>query len=193
VKDPNVLLCDEVTSALDPQTTIAILNLLEYIRYHLGVTILLITHDMQVIKQICDRVAVLESGTLIEESTVSQFFSGAQTDTGKRFVASSIRQDLPKEIMALMQAEPTSENAPVIRLWFHEESTSQPIIAGTCQRFGVDINILQANLEYIHHHPVGIMIVKIDGQRENAEGAIKHLKALGIKVESLGYVATHVV
>lgn len=191
--DPKVLLCDEATSALDPQTTLSILNLLEQIRYQLGITILLITHDMDVIKHICDKVAIIDKGKIIETNTVAKFFSDPQTDTAKAFIASSIRQELPREMAALLQPESTSENAPVIRLWFHEESTSQPIIAGTCQRYNVDINILQANLEYIHHHPVGIMIMKIEGQKQNALDAIKHLRALGIKVEKLGYVAKHVI
>lgn len=190
--DPKVLLCDEATSALDPQTSLSILNLLEQIRDKLGITILLITHDMHVIKHICDRVAILEHGKIIEENTVAEFFTAAKTDVAKEFIASSIRQDLPKELGERLQSESTDKNAPVIRLWFHDESTSKPIIAGTCQRFHVDINILQANLEYIHHRPVGIMIIKIEGENQNIDSAIKHLKALGIKTEQLGYITHHV-
>lgn len=191
--NPKVLLCDEATSALDPQTGHAILNLLEHISNELGITILLITHDMNVIKNICDRVAILEHGVIIEENTVAKFFASPKTAIAKQFIASSIRQDLPREIQSLLQPESSSVNFPVIRLWFHEESTSQPIIAGTCQRCKVDINIIQANLEYIHHHPVGIMIVKIEGTKENSQKAIDHLRCLGIRIEQLGYITNHVI
>ncbi len=193
VSDPKVLLCDEATSALDPQTSLAILNLLEHIRNQFGITILLITHDMHVIKHICDHVAVLEKGCIVEENTVASFFAFPKTQIAKEFIASSIRQELPREMSALLQPYATSENSPVIRLWFQEKSSKEPIIAATCQRFNVNINILQANLEYIHHHPVGIMIIKIEGDKQNAKDAILHLNSLGIRTETLGYITHHAI
>lgn len=190
---PDVLLSDEATSALDPASTQSILELLKNIRDTLGLTILLITHDMQVIKATCDRVAILQNGSLIEQNEVGEFFAHPVTETAKNFIISSLPQSLPSPLTSHLTATAKPDHHLVYRVWFFGGAATQPIIMQLIQRFGLGVNILQASVEYIREHAMGVMTLAIEGSEEKRTAAITYLKNHGITVEELGYVPDHIV
>lgn len=190
---PSVLLSDEATSALDPETTNHILGLLKNIRDTLNLTILLITHEMAVIKACCDRVAILQQGALIEENEVGQFFAQPKTAIAKSFIVSSLKQALPAVIVEKILPQEQTNHHPILRLWFFGGAATQPIMAQLMNQFNLRINILQANVEYIKNHAMGIMILAIDGDKNNLVAGIQHLQQLGVQVEVLGYVPNDII
>jgi D-methionine transport system ATP-binding protein len=185
---PQVLLSDEATSALDPETTLTILQLLKNIRDTLNLTILLITHEMSVIKACCDRVAILQNGELIEENAVGEFFTHPKTDIAKNFITSSVLQHLPAAIERQLLALEQPNTHPVLRLWFLQGTATQPIISEISQQFNLYINILQANVEYIKNHAMGIMMITLKGDNLKIQPAINYLKEHNVQVEVIGYV-----
>lgn len=190
---PKVLLCDEITSALDPETTNTILQLLKHIRDTMGVTILLITHEMSVIKACCDRVGILHQGQLIEENNVGEFFFHPQTTVAQNFIASSLPQTLPPALEQYLLTTETPHTHPVFRLWFLTDTTTQPIISQLINRFNLRINILRANVEYIKKHALGIMIIAADGDKTNLQKSQQYLTDIGVKVEVIGHVPNDVI
>lgn len=190
---PHVLLSDEATSSLDPETTNVILELLKNIREKLNVTILLITHEMSVIKACCDRVAILQHGQLIEENDVGEFFIKPQTDVAKKFIASTLPQTLPPAIGQHIVSFEKINTHPVWRLSFLEKTTTQPIITQLINLHNLRINILQANVEYIQNYAMGIMMIAIEGSKDNLEKGREHLERTGVKVEVLGYVPNDII
>jgi len=190
---PKVLLSDEATSALDPETTAHILELLKNIRDTLNLTILLITHEMSVIKACCDNVAILHHGRMIEENEVGAFFSHPKTDIAKSFILSSLQQNLPAAIAEHVLQEGQPHTHPVLRLRFFGDAATQPIMAQLINQFNLRINILQANVEYIKKHAMGFMTLAIDGEKNNLTAAILHLQKSGIQIEVLGYVPNDII
>lgn len=193
VGKPKVLLCDEATSALDPQNTLAILDLLQNINEQLGVTILLITHEIDVIKTICHRVAVLEKGRIIKECPVLTFFSHRQDDPGMEFLKPYLKQDLPEVIQKRLLPESGGNTNPVLRLYFHGAMTSQPLIAHLIKELDLDLNILQATIEYIQHEPLGIMVVEVCSNHEHIAQGMRYLEQHGLTVEVIGHVARNAI
>ncbi|HSW70323.1 MAG TPA: methionine ABC transporter ATP-binding protein [Gammaproteobacteria bacterium] len=191
--NPHVLLSDEATSALDPETTHTILDLLKNIRNTLNLTILLITHEMSVIKACCDRVGILQAGRLIEENEVGEFFAHPKTAIAKSFIVSSLKQTLPSIIEEQIAAEDHPEHHPILRLWFFGGAATKPIMAQLMNQFNLRINILQANVEYIKKHAMGIMILAISGEKKDIAASIQHLQQLGVQVEVLGYVPNDII
>lgn len=190
---PHVLLSDEATSALDPETTLSILQLLKNVRDTLKVTILLITHEMSVIKACADRVGILQNGVLIEENEVGEFFTHPKTKIAKDFIASSVLQHMPAAIEEHVFKEEQPHTHPVLRLWFLQGTATQPIISELSHQFNFRINILQANVEYIKKHIMGIMMVAIRGDKLKIQPAITYLKQLGVEVEVIGYVPDDII
>jgi len=190
---PEVLLSDEATSALDPETTFAILDLLKNIRDTLKLTILLITHEMSVIKACCDRVGILEHGKLIEENEIGEFFAHPKTAAAKDFILSSLPQALPLTLLQNISKIATPNTHPVLRLYFFAATATQPIIAQLILQFELRTNILQANIEYIRHHIAGVMLLAIDGTPEQINAGIQHLKTVGVEVEVVGYVPDNII
>lgn len=190
---PNVLLCDEATSALDPETTTSILQLLTSIRDKLNLTILLITHEMSVIKACCDRVGILEHGHLIEENEVGEFFSSPKTETAKNFIFSSLPQTLPTAIQQHLLPEENSNTHPVLRFRFMHDTATQPVIAQLISKFGWRVNILQGNVEYIKKHAMGIMLVAIDGEKNKLQAGMQYLNQVGVNVEVMGHVPNDII
>lgn len=188
--NPKVLLSDEATSALDPQTTQSILNLLQTINQQLGVTILLITHEMDVIKQICHRVAVLDKGCIVEEGDVLDIFTQAKHPVTKSFVAKCMGESLPQSLLEQIRSIQSSEqDQPILHLAFRGHAAVEPLIAGLVQHCGVMVNIMQAHLETIQQEACGSMIMSLeDGSK--CDKAVQYLKDRGVYVEVLGYVAT---
>jgi len=188
VSRPKILLCDEATSALDPQTTQAILELLRTINQRFGLSILLITHEMDVIKAICNRVAVLENGKLVEQGPTSEFITRPQTKAGKEFSHSILKLDLPSYLQPKLKTTPTPTSYPVWRIWFHGTTSHEPIIAHLIQRLGLEINILQANLEPVQNQLLGIMLVEVIASPTQLAQGEEYLHNNGLQIEVVGYV-----
>ncbi|MCL7748208.1 methionine ABC transporter ATP-binding protein [Halalkalibacter alkaliphilus] len=176
--EPDVLLSDEATSALDPETTESILSLLLKINKEFGITILLITHEMHVVQKICDRVAVMENGKVIEEGKVIDIFSKSTTDTTKKFINSLFPEDIPTEVINSLR-----EQGPVIRLSFVGQSTGKPALAEVSKKFEVYTNILSGNIVQLKNEPYGRMVIHLQGTKEQTEAAITYLEAEGVHVE----------
>ena len=190
---PHILLSDEATSSLDPETTTSILQLLKNIRDTLNLTILLITHEMSVIKTCCDRVGILQQGKLIEENEVGEFFSHPKTDIAKQFIESSLPQHLPTTIEQYLVQEAHSNTHPVLRLWFMGEAATQPIISQLINQFHLRVNILQANVECIKKHTMGIMMLAVDGETSQIQAGIDYLKQIGVHTEVIGHVPVDII
>lgn len=185
--EPKVLLCDEATSALDPETTVAILSLLKKINQTLGITVVLITHEMDVVKQICHRVAVLDQGRLAELGKVVDVFIRPQSEVAKRLTQASLHLELPDSIKARLHTEKVGH--PIVRLAFVGASAEVPVTTLLHDRFSVTCNILQADLQVIDGDSVGFMVCELQGTQEQSDAALAHLQAEGINVEVLAYVA----
>ena len=185
--EPKVLLCDEVTSALDPETTVSILQLLQEINHKLGITIVLITHEMDVIKQICDRVAVLENGCLIEQGEVIDIFASPQTDTTKSLTQKALHIELPQTFIEQMVDAPQAGKHPVLRLAFVGHSSEEPVLVNLVRDYNVIVNFLQADFEYIKENQIGITICQLIGEQADMDKAMHYLQEQQVKVEVLGY------
>ncbi|HDJ2873490.1 TPA: methionine ABC transporter ATP-binding protein [Staphylococcus aureus] len=156
--DPTVLLCDEATSALDPQTTDEILDLLLKIREQQNLTIVLITHEMHVIRRICDEVAVMESGKVIEQGPVTQVFENPQHTVTKRFVKDDLNDDFET---SLTELEPLEKDAYIVRLVFAGSTTTEPIVSSLSTAHDIKINILEANIKNTKNGTVGFLVLHI--------------------------------
>ena len=187
--EPKVLLCDEATSALDPQTTVSILNLLRDINKKLGLTILLITHEMEVVKSICDQVAILSDGQVIEHSDVESFFFNPQTELAREFVRAAVNEKPLEDLAEGFQKEPSEESRPVLHITFMGQDTVQPLITQAARTFNVDFNILQADMETVHGKTMGFLMVEVVGDELNTQSAQAFLKKHELQVEVVGYVS----
>ena len=186
--NPKVLLCDEATSALDPATTRSILELLKDINRRLGITILLITHEMDVVKRICDQVAVISNGELIEKDSVSEVFSHPKTPLAQQFIQSTLHLDIPDDYQQRMQPQASAESVPLLRLEFTGKTVDAPLLSEAARRFNVNNNIISAQMDYAGGVKFGIMLAEMDGTETDTQAAIAWLKENHVKVEVLGYV-----
>ena len=186
--NPKVLLCDEATSALDPATTRSILELLKDINRRLGLTILLITHEMDVVKRICDCVAVISNGQLIEQATVSEVFSHPKTPLAQQFIQSTLHLDIPDDYQARLKPTATADSVPMLRMEFTGHSVDAPLLSETARRFNVNNNIISAQMDYAGGVKFGIMLTEMHGTQEDTQAAIAWLQEHHVKVEVLGYV-----
>ena len=186
--NPKVLLCDEATSALDPATTRSILELLKDINRRLGLTILLITHEMDVVKRICDCVAVISNGELIEQDTVSEVFSHPKTPLAQQFIQSTLHLDIPEDYLERLKTEATADSVPMLRMEFTGQSVDAPLLSETARRFNVNNNIISAQMDYAGGVKFGIMLTEMHGTQEETQAAIAWLQEHHVKVEVLGYV-----
>lgn len=184
---PRLLLSDEATSALDPHTTHSILQLLKKINEQLGLTILLITHEMDVVKEVCHRLAILEKGQIIEQANVLEFFADPKTQVARQFIRSSIQHNLPGFIQQKLSKEKKADSDVLLRFSFVGAVAQEPLIAHLVQYFHMDINILQANIEVIRDEVIGVMLVQVNDHQERLQQAIAFLQAKGIFVEVIGY------
>ena len=183
-----MLLCDEATASLDPKNTHAILKLLQDINEKLKLTIVIITHEMEVIKTICQRVAVLHHGRIIEEDTVLKLFTEPKSDIAKEFIKSTTRLELPVIIRRKMQSHYIESGNFILRLSFTGENAQDSVIALIIKNFKLHINIIQAHLENIQGQSIGIMIIEAQGPQDNITQAIEFLTQKNLHVEVLGYV-----
>lgn len=184
---PKVLLCDEATSALDPETTDSILQLLKTINQQLGITILLITHEMEVVKKICHKVALIQGGYLVEHAPIDEFFSAPQSDAGKQFVAQALSLKIPDYIKERMVDTTTDKKIPVVKIFFSGENTDTPLISRLAKHFSVDVNIIEAHIEQIRSTTLGALLVEIMGDAEPIQQALDYLEK-ETRIEVIGYV-----
>jgi D-methionine transport system ATP-binding protein len=189
INKPKVLLSDEATSALDPHTTHTILKLLQDINKQLGVTILLITHEMEVVKEICHRLAILEHGKIMEQSDVLEFFSNPKSTIAKKFIRSTLQRNLPDIIAQRLTKDQTANCDVLLRLSFVGVVAQEPLITYLIQNFNININILQANIEVIREVIVGVMLIQVSNNKQALSQSIRYLKEKGIFVEVIGYYA----
>ncbi|QIW16102.1 D-methionine ABC transporter, ATP-binding protein [Pasteurellaceae bacterium RH1A] len=186
--DPQVLLCDEATSALDPATTQSILQLLKEINQRLGLTILLITHEMDVVKRICDRVAVIERGQLVESGSVSEIFSNPKTELAQRFIQSTFHFELPAEYTNQLLQAPTPTSKPIIKFEFTGRSVDAPLLSHASKKFGIDFSILMSQIDYAGGVKFGFVIAEMEGDADAIAETKFYLIDNNVKVEVLGYV-----
>jgi D-methionine transport system ATP-binding protein len=179
--NPKVLLCDEATSALDPLTTKSILALLKDINIKLGLTIVLITHEMGVIKEICDHVAVIDNNHIVEVGTVIEVISTPASETSRRLFGYS-----GKEIPLLdFQQEPGVEYSIRIKVTFTGKSALKPVISNIVRQYGVDANILFGNIDYVQGAPLGELVLELSGDETSVRNALGYIKKINLAYEVL--------
>lgn len=188
--DPKVLLCDEATSALDPQTTESILNLLRDINKRLHITIVMITHQMNVVKEICDRVAVIENGEIIEQGSMVDIFTTPQKATTREFVASIQHNDLPDFVRKLdIHKDYKAGDKALVSLSFIGDSAGEPIVSVLIKKYDTNVNILTANIENLQDTPFGTLLIEVEGDEAHLKKALDYLHERKVKDEVIGYVS----
>lgn len=196
--NPKVLLSDEATSALDPQTTKSILQLLRDINKRLNLTIVMITHQMEVVKEICDRVAVIENGNIIEEGTMYKVFTEPQEETTKEFVRTVNEIKIPSIInTAAMQKAYFPGAKLLMNLTFlgggdtqgNSAGADQPLVSSIIKKFGVDINIISGKVDYLKDMPYGTLLVELIGDEKCIRDSVNYINEKKVKLEVIGYVA----
>lgn len=182
--DPEVLLCDEATSALDPKTTSSILTLLKELNRKLNLTIVIITHEMQVVKEICTKVAVMEKGRVVEEGNLVQIFTQPRKSITKDFINTATHVDQGLETIlthpSLLDLQP---NDILAKVSYVGATTSEPLIAHLYSQFTISTNILFGNIEILQDTPIGNLIVIFSGEKIKRDQALAYLVSKDIKVE----------
>lgn len=184
--DPKVLLCDEATSALDPATTKSILKLLKSINQKLNLTILLITHEMEVIKTICDKVAVIDHGKLVEQGNIEQVFTNPQQEITKGFIQSSLNIELPLVYQNSLSKIDNGNSNPLVKFMLTGNNDQSFVISNLFEQFQVKAKVISAQLEYVGNLSFGILLVELQG--ENINEALAYLENEYSNTEILGYV-----
>lgn len=180
---PIVLLCDEATSALDPSTTKSILTLLKDINAKFNLTIMVITHEMQVIKEICDSVSVIDDGEIVESGSVLNVFANPQKPITRGFIQSLHNLEIPAEFYEQIKAG--SDSHQLARIVFTGKSAGEPVVASLQQKFDVKVNILAGNIDYIKGAPLGILTLDLAGEKTAVSKCLDYLKDLNLNVEVL--------
>ena len=182
--DPNVLLCDEATSALDPQTTKAILRLLKNLNEKLGITVVIITHEMAVVKEICDRVAVMEHGRVVEQGEVFNVFADPRQEITRSFIhtTSNLRkiEELIEEDSPVVQLKP---GELIVRLSYIQRNVSEPLISTVSRKFDIMLNIIFSDIAIVQNAPIGGTVAIISGEREQITQAMQYLSEKNVGVE----------
>ncbi|WP_210642336.1 ATP-binding cassette domain-containing protein [Pseudomonas sp. Tri1] len=188
VHDPQILLCDEATSALDPETTQSILGLLRQINQRLGLTIVLITHEMAVIREVCDRVVVLEQGRIVEQGPVWEVFGNPQHEVSRTLLA-PLQHAVPDELQSRLQAQPASADAAtVLRVQFTGVGRDEPDLAALFSALGGRVRLLHGGIERIQGHGLGQLLLAVSGSSWGAEELRQRAGNWAQRVEVLGYV-----
>jgi D-methionine transport system ATP-binding protein len=182
--DPNILLCDEATSALDPQTTKSILKLLQQLNQTLGITVVVITHEMAVVKEICNRVAVMDHGDVVEEGEVFHVFASPKEPLTRSFIkTTSNLQKIEELIAAGSPVAATKKGELIVRLSYVEKNTSEPLISTVTQKFGIILNIVFADVEIVQNAPIGGTVAIVSGESSRIDEALQYLRDKNVGVE----------
>lgn len=193
VSNVSLLLCDEFTSALDPETSLEILALLQDLNQRLGITIVLVTHDMSVIREICDQVCVLDKGKVVEIGTVESILLRPQHEVTQSLVSHLFIKELPRAIRATMHPIVVAGDHVVIRLFFSNNTSYQPAIADIIQKFHVPINIIIGSLGHVREVAFGSMVVTLPAHNQPQEDTVvtdilAYFQTHNISAEILGYI-----
>lgn len=190
--DPKVLLSDEATSALDPETTVATLALLKRINKELGLTIVMITHEMQVVKQICERVVVMNYGKIVEQGKVVDIFMSPQHETTKALIGNVMARDMPASILDRFRKahenHPNSDAVYLLRLAFSGNEVTRPVISECSRRFNLDFNILRGTVDDVQGQTLGSLTVLIEAESSVFIEAVNFLRENGVVVEEINDV-----
>ncbi|WP_277489990.1 MULTISPECIES: ATP-binding cassette domain-containing protein [unclassified Breznakia] len=184
--DPSILLCDEATSALDPQTTQSILALLKNLNEKLKITIVIITHEMAVVKAICNKVAIMEDGNIVEEGNIIDIFTKPKSEVTRTFIntTTSIHQiyELIEKNDPLVDLD---VDETMLRLVYSSSNTKEALMTYLVKTYDVSFNIIFGNVEVLANSPLGNLVVKLKGEKANIESAITYIKGQGVGVEVL--------
>lgn len=180
---PSILLCDEATSALDPQTTESILKLLKKINDEYNITILIITHEMGVIRDICDKVAVIDGGVIVESGTVFDVFAQPKTKVAHNFISSVMQDDIPDSVYKLIKAQ-TGTNR-IYRIVFLGDSASDPLLSQISKNFNVEVNVLFGNITELQGRPFGNLIVSLQGDDLEINRVITYVNEQEVSIEEV--------
>lgn len=190
--DPKVLLSDEATSALDPETTVATLALLKRINKELGLTIVMITQEMQVVKQICERVVVMNYGKIVEQGKVVDIFMSPQHETTKALIGNVMARDMPASILdrfrKARENHPNSDAVYLLRLAFSGNEVTRPVISECSRRFNIDFNILRGTVDDVQGQTLGSLTVLIEAESSVFIEAVNFLRENGVVVEEINDV-----
>ena len=182
--DPDILLCDEATSALDPQTTKSILKLLERLNRELGITLVVITHEMAVVKEICNRVAVMDHGRVVEEGEVFSVFASPKEELTRSFIkTTSNLQKIEELIAAKSPVVALKPGERIVRLSYVERNASEPLISTMTKKYGVILNIIFADIEIVQNAPIGGTVGILSGSRDKMDEALEDLRSKNVGVE----------
>lgn len=176
--DPDILLCDEATSALDPQTTKSILSLIGKVKAERNLTVIMITHQMEVVREICDQVAIIEGGKIIEEGTVETVFAHPQKSTTKEFIRHLRPETVEEKITA-----PIGDM--LIRLKFIGSNANKPILSNLIRQFDVEVIILSGNIDQLHHSQIGTLVLSLSGKKEERALALSYLNQQNVLWEEI--------
>ena len=187
--DPKILLCDEATSALDPQTTASILSLLKEINRQFGITIVIITHQMSVIREICSHVAIIEQGNLVESGRVEEIFTHPKSKAARDLILKDLPEGGTAEIEGIWQGEKRQRERLAadrkLRIVFSENSAFEPVIANMVLKFGTPVNILRADTKNVAGVAKGEMILGLPQEQELQTQMEQYLKEKGLEIEEV--------
>ena len=190
--DPKVLLSDEATSALDPETTTATLALLKRINQQLGLTVVMITHEMQVVKQICDRVVVMNYGEIVESGNVADIFMAPQHETTKALIGNVMARDMPPSILERVRQARASHSqrdyVHLLRLAFAGSDVTRPVISECSRRFNIDFNILRGTVDDVQGRTLGSLTVLVEADRNLYQQAVDFMHDHGVVFEEINDV-----
>lgn len=179
--NPSILLCDEATSALDPKTTLSILQLLKDINKKLGITIVLITHEMDVVKEICNRMAIMQDGRVVESGDVYDLFASPKEPLTQEFIKSVVSFDIPEAVLRDVHGE-------IVKIIFKGDIAGEGIISDMLQQYAIKGNFLHGTIEYIQERPLGIFIMEFVGDKALVSEAKQYLQKRGTILEVIAHV-----
>lgn len=184
VNDPEVLLCDEATSALDPQTTEDILKLIRQLNHDLKITVVVVTHEMQVIEELCDYVAVLDNGNIIEQGNVYSLFADPKEKLTQNFISTTSKLNLPKEVLDSDLIN-LSGNQKLIKITYISSEAIVPLISRISRQYNVDANIIVGDIKILQKKPLGGLVIILDGEPDGINQALDYIKNQNIRLEVL--------
>ncbi len=173
----SILLCDEATSALDPETTMSILKLLEDINRRYGITIVIITHEIDVIKAVCTQMAVMNEGRVVEYGKVLDILSAPHNEFTKKLIAHTANFELPKKVAELFRDD------KLLRITYLGADSTKPVLSNAIKNYNVDISILHGKIDYVDHTPIGTLVVSVKGEAGDVANAIDYIRSKTLRVE----------
>ncbi len=185
---PKLLLCDEFTSALDPETTLEILALLRQLNQDLGVSVLMITHDMSVVREICDMVYVMDRGQIIESGTIEEILTAPRHPVTQSLLSYLFTKELPNRITAQLKDKPLGECDALIRLMFSGNSSQRPVIADLVQQYQLPVNIIAGSIDHVRETAFGSLIIRLPYERDKVEPVMTHFAHNQVAAEIIGYI-----